>query len=129
MRFYKSQRYSARFLGGDSCYLIKKGNEVIASVIVSTVEPMSEQCLLHALVVDVKYRHQGLANLLVKCCLQRHADLVCFCQPKLTQLYIMLGFTLLSKQDIDTKLCGHLLARFRRYQIKQPALEALISSG
>lgn len=126
LRFYKSQRYSARFLGGDSCYLIKRDNKIIAAVIVSTIESTSQQCLLHALVVDSQHRHQGLASILIKHCQSKHAEIVCFCQPDLSRLYTLLGFTMLSKQQLFITLNTHLIERFRRYQLKKPSLNALV---
>lgn len=35
LRFYKENNYSARFIGFDSCYLIKAQDKIIASVIIS----------------------------------------------------------------------------------------------
>ena len=129
LRFYKSQRYSARFLGGDHCYLIKKQDVIIASVIVSTIQSNNRQCFLHALVVEKAFQHQGLASLLIQHCQTMHCPIVCFCLPQLSVLYTHYDFKLLSSKAINSLLCADLLQRFKRYQAKQSELVALIYIG
>ena len=51
LRFYKDNHYSARFIGYDSCYLIKENDNIIASVIISLanewqqIKPAAEDIL------------------------------------------------------------------------------------
>lgn len=126
LRFYKSQQYSARFIGFDRCYIMRQDDTIFASVIVSAAEPSSEQYLLHALVSDKHYRGRGLASSLIKHCLSQNTQLVCFCQPSLTTLYTQHGFKQLSENDVELKLNTHLQMRFSQYRNKYSALEALI---
>ncbi len=123
LRFYKAQHYAARFLGFDNCYLIKKDDEIIASVIVSGLIASSSVAFLHALVVDNQHRHQGAATQLLRHALSLHAPLICFAQPALRPLYLSVNMKLMSADNISANLPEHLLTRFNAYQNTQPTLE------
>ena len=127
-RFYKSQRYSAGFLGDDRCFLVRESNvnnaPIIAAVIVSycTTSPF-----LHALVVDIKHQKQGLATALIKHCQQHFDSLVCFCEPKLASLYLANQFQLLTDFQLSNHLPEQLTSRFQSYRQHTQSLLALSS--
>ncbi|QBY05675.1 N-acetyltransferase [Thalassotalea sp. HSM 43] len=115
-RFYKTQCYSAGFLGDDVCYLLKDDTEqIIASVLVSFA---SSTPFLHGLVVASHYQHRGIANRLLQHCRAHHQHLICFAVTRLKALYLQNGFRQLNTADIDAKL----LARYKAYQAKQVTL-------
>lgn len=100
-RFYKQQRYSARFLGDDVTYLVRDNQDIIASVIISFKD---SHPFLHALVVAECWQHQGLATkLLIEC--QKHCPrLICFCAPELSPFYTKNGFAVVSLIDLPEEL-------------------------
>ncbi|NMP17910.1 GNAT family N-acetyltransferase [Thalassotalea sp. Y01] len=115
-RFYKTQRYSAGFLGDDVCYLLKDESEqIIASVLVSFA---GSTPFLHGLVVASHYQHRGIANRLLQHCRAHHQPLTCFAVTSLKALYQQNGFHQLNTADVDVKL----LARYKAYQAKQATL-------
>ncbi|OUS33043.1 hypothetical protein A9Q98_00040 [Thalassotalea sp. 42_200_T64] len=122
-RFYKSNHYSARFIGDDVCYFIQNDNtaeqELIACVIISYQQSTP---FLHALVVNKDYRSKGLATSLVSHCQQQFQQITCFVELPLTKWYLQQGFELTYKQQLATKLASRLLA----YQQKSPFLQSLI---
>ncbi len=122
LRFYKAQHYSARFIGLDSCYVIKKDQHIIASVIISKIQPSNKQNLLHALVVAQAYRGQGLASHLLQYITQQSANLVCFAKAELAPLYSKHGFTALAANQANSVLSSELFKRYQKYQTKQPTL-------
>ena len=81
--FYKQQHYSAGFIGYDRTYLIKQQQQIIASVILSRITVDNPHELLHALVVDKVFQHQGLASRLLRYVKQNHATFSCFANAKL----------------------------------------------
>jgi GNAT superfamily N-acetyltransferase len=132
LRFYKANNYSARFIGFDKCYLIKKNQVIIASVIVSkarldqqeSAERNSKsQYFLHALVVAPTYQKQGLATQLVKHSLTLHSSLVCFSDASLAPLYLKQGFKALSDSLVKNNLTIELFKRFQQYSKHQSGLK------
>jgi GNAT superfamily N-acetyltransferase len=132
LRFYKVNNYSARFIGFDKCYLIKKNQVIIASVIVSkarldqqeSAERNSKsQYFLHALVVAPTYQKQGLATQLVKHSLTLHSSLVCFSDASLAPLYLKQGFKALSDSLVKNNLTIELFKRFQQYSKHQSGLK------
>ncbi|TRX56314.1 GNAT family N-acetyltransferase [Thalassomonas sp. M1454] len=83
-RFYKNNNYSASFMGNDTCYLMKLNDEIIAAVVISNIDDCN---FLHALVVNNKYQHKGLASQLLKHSLVKHSTLYCFADRSLNPLY------------------------------------------
>lgn len=132
LRFYKANNYSARFIGFDKCYLIKKNQVIIASVIVSkarldqqeSAERNSKsQYFLDALVVAPTYQKQGLATQLVKHSLTLHSSLVCFSDASLAPLYLKQGFKALSDSLVKNNLTIELFKRFQQYSKHQSGLK------
>jgi hypothetical protein len=129
--FYKSQRYSAKFMGGDTSYFIKNltTDNIIASVIISKISPDHQQCFLHALVVDHHYQKQGLATALLKYVVPLHLPLVSFAKKNLSHLYQHAGMTLINTEQIDEKLSNELATRYYLYLKKQKNLTAFIGQN
>ncbi len=121
LRFYKSQRYVASFLGYDFSYFIQQDDKVVACVIVSQLSKDHPQYFMHGLVVDIKYQQKGLAAQLIKHC-QQHAPLVCFVSSKLTSLYLNNNFKIASCDHLTEQLS----IRFNAYRKKQPELKIFI---
>jgi len=123
LRFYKAQHYSARFLGFDRCYFIKINDDIIASVMVSYIIENSEISLLHALVVNQTWQHQGLASQLISHVTKIHPSIVCFADEKLTNLYIKNQMVSIEENQFKHSLPEHLFVRFKSYQQKLPQLK------
>lgn len=131
LRFYKTNHYSARFIGFDNCYLIKNNEEIIASVIISRCDVDREsivnlanksQYFLHALVVAPAYRGAGLASMLIQSVLPRYHPLVCFAQDSLSTLYLKQGFSALESTHIKQVLLPALFNRYCQYLSKESSL-------
>jgi len=129
LRFYKSQHYSARFIGLDYCYLVKKDEKIIASVMVSQITTDNSQYFLHALVVDKNHQKQGIATKLVNHVNQTHQPVVCFAQPELSRFYHQCKMPELAIHLLTSQLNEHLSLRFQQYQKKQSDLKVFISLG
>ncbi|MEW6990922.1 GNAT family N-acetyltransferase [Colwelliaceae bacterium 6441] len=128
LRFYKSQHYSASFLGIDHCYYIQDKNEVVASVIISKIEQNSHYSFLHALVVKSAYQHRGLATKMLTFVQECHRPIVCFAHVEMTELYTKKAKMIkLKEQDVITELPKHLKGRLISYKKKQPQLQVFIS--
>jgi len=127
LRFYKNQRYSARFIGLDQCYLLFIDKAIIGSVIISQISANHRQYFLHALVIDQYYRKQGLAKILLNYVQSRYQPLVCFADESLSPLYLANGFDKLCPAEINTKLTEQLSIRFARYLKKQLRLKVFIN--
>lgn len=135
LRFYKNNRYSAKFIGGDRCYLIKADNTIVASVIVSSGQSEQHdsdktpvQYLLHALLIAPAYQKQGLASSLLKHALNEQPALVCFAKTTISQLYLNNGFSSVSQTFIKQHLQPEFLKRFRQYTKQQPELTVFSSA-
>ena len=118
LRFYKSQRYSASFIGLDQCYLVKINQDIIAAAIVSQLKPDNQQYFLHALVVQTSYQKQGIASQLLTYILQKQPRLICFASPKVSSFYKKANW----QQTTINQLNPALQTRFLRYQKTQPQL-------
>ncbi|AAZ25550.1 MULTISPECIES: GNAT family N-acetyltransferase [Colwellia] len=147
LRFYKDNHYSARFIGFDNCYLIKMGDNIIASVIISQgnksqqIDTATEvtstdifqdlsqdkpQYLLHALLVSPDYQKQGYAVQLLKHTITHHQPLICFAHTSLSKLYLENGFTLIADDLLCKFLNPALYNRFQLYLKHKPELKAFI---
>ena len=147
LRFYRDNHYSARFIGFDSCYLIKVNDNIIASVIISqgnksqqidtaseltstdTSQELSQnkpQYLLHALLVAPDYQKLGYAQHLLKYAITHHQPLVCFVQASLKNLYLNNGFTLITDDLLNKRLTLGLFNRFQQYSKNKPELKVFI---
>ncbi|WP_448248692.1 GNAT family N-acetyltransferase [Thalassotalea agariperforans] len=113
-RFYKSQHYSASFIGFDSTYIVLDNEQIIASAIVSYSTSDNNQALLHALVVAKLYQKQGIATELINIIKQqhchnyreKHSTIVCFADDKLSQFYQRMSFKVVSsKSKSDNTQC------------------------
>ena len=114
-RFYKSQQYSAKFMGLDHCFIIEYKCEIVASVIISQLNQQNQQYFLHALVVNSCYQKQGFASKLLKYAtdeistVHKPALIVCFCDANLIFLYQKCGFKLLSENALNQILHSRFL--------------------
>ena len=126
LRFYKSQQYSARFIGLDKCYLVKNDGNIIASVIISKIHPDNQQYFLHALVVDKHFRQQGIAHELLAKVMANYRPMVCFCQSSLRFFYQECGWQLVSLTQLDRQLTEYISIRFHRYQKNGAELEVFL---
>jgi len=114
MRFYKQQHYSAGLLGFDNVYIIKCEEVIIAAVIVSALEQDNPQLFLHGLVVDDKFRQQGLAGRLLKHIRSIHSSqpVICFASVELSEFYHKNGFKLSQVKQLFPPL----LSRYLQYK-------------
>ncbi|GAA0819849.1 hypothetical protein GCM10009111_24450 [Colwellia asteriadis] len=126
LRFYKSQQYSARFIGLDQAYLIKSENVIIACVIISQLTPTNEQYFLHGLVVAKSHQRQGIARLLLQHVQNSHQPLVCFTQPILAPLYLSENMIQVSEKSVELKLSPAVYTRYQTYLKTQSCLVALV---
>ena len=127
LRFYKSQNYSASFLGYDQCYFICDKQIIIAAMIVSKIAAKHQHYFLHALVVDNQYQRQGLASQLLRHALQITQPLICFANESLSSFYMQNNMLKLTHDQIVKKLPEHLFLRFERYRKKQLQLKVFMS--
>lgn len=123
-RFYKSQHYSASFVGFDTSYQVLNEDKIIASAIISYQTKENQQALLHALVVDKNYRNIGIAKQLISHICKQHNHIVCFCSLELIKLYQQFNFNLCSENDLSTMN----KFRFLTYQQKNKLLALSYSS-
>lgn len=117
-RFYKSERYSACFIGYDQSFIIKERGEIIASVIVSARFENFESFFLHGLVVTKQYRNKGIAHAMLNYISEFFTPLYCFCEQALCRVYLSANF----KQINEHALPNDLQQSYCRYKIKQPTL-------
>ncbi len=135
MRFYKTQRYPASYIGQDQCYFIKTNNEIVACTMVSAGQENGEFWLLHALVTKKVYRGKGLARSLLSSItteiedlsLSAHSPLtykkiICFADTKLEPLYTASGFSLHNTPVDIQQLPDEFQQRLSRYRTKQSDL-------
>ncbi|MDO6446841.1 GNAT family N-acetyltransferase [Colwellia sp. 1_MG-2023] len=128
LRFYKAQQYSASYIGYDQGYYVKKNHTIVAAVMVSKIAEHHQHYFLHALVVDNKFQHQGIASLLLNHANERHQPLVCFANAPLEAFYTKNNFVKLLPSAFETKLPPHLYLRFIAYKKKQSQLQVFIST-
>ena len=131
LRFYKSQRYCASFMGGDKSYFIKSTttDDIIASVIISKIRPDHHQWFLHAVVVVHRYQKQGLATALIKYVATLYSPLVCFAKANLSNLYQQAGMKIINPEHINEQLSTELASRYYLYIKKQKYLTVFIKSS
>ncbi|MEH6597573.1 MAG: GNAT family N-acetyltransferase [Colwellia polaris] len=128
LRFYKSQQYSARFIGQDHCYIIKVDNKIIASALISAGQENSNSWLLHALVIDKSMRGNKLASFLIRAIInnrfhnQALVKVICFADEKLQQLYIKNNFIKYNETKQIATLPDEFQQRLKRYQMKNKNL-------
>lgn len=128
LRFYKSQQYSARFIGQDHCYVVKVDNEIIASALISAGQENSDFWLLHALVIDKSMRGKKLASLLIQAIIsnsfhnQGLFKVICFADEKLQQLYMKNNFMKYNEINQMATLPDEFQQRLKRYQMKNKNL-------
>ena len=134
MRFYKSQQYSARFIGKDHCYIVKLNNKIVASVILSAGQVCGDYWLLHGLVIDKVMRGKKIASVILQAIINsehlgdKFKKIICFADVALQGLYKKnLFVTYNSTAEIKT-LPQELKQRFKRYQSKQPNLHCYLYS-
>lgn len=121
-RFYKSNRYSAGFMGDDLCFFITEkmpsapentplnpnlNRVIIACVIVSY---QYDTPFLHALVVSEKFRNKGLASKLIRHCTALLQNVYCFSTPKHLTLYEQHGFDLINEEQLPLLLKSKYIA-------------------
>lgn len=135
LRFYKSQHYSAKFIGQDNSYFIKENNNIFACLILSNGKNNNEMALLHALVVDKAYHRQGYASLLLKNAVTSYREkynympVVCFADSVLTPFYLMNGFSLFDFEKLSGELPLEFKQRFLSYKKKQHTLCCFINNN
>ncbi|GLX80150.1 hypothetical protein tinsulaeT_34900 [Thalassotalea insulae] len=122
LRFYRSQHYSARYLGHDQVYMIKQQQTIIAAAMVSQIQADSPVYFLHAVVVNSHYQKQGLASALLLEIDKAQQSLLCFAKISLAPLYQKIAMTHQPSKQIQ-QLPTHLQQRYYSYLIKQPALK------
>ncbi|TLU64145.1 GNAT family N-acetyltransferase [Thalassotalea litorea] len=113
-RFYKQQRYSARFLGDDATYLVRDNQDIIASVIISFKDSHS---FLHALVVDNNHRGQGIAQSLLAKAAEQHPQLYCFCGNELMSFYQKQHFAVIEGSLLPDELRQRYLAYRKKHEL------------
>lgn len=145
MRFYKTQRYAASYIGQDQCYFIKVNNEIIACVMVSAGQESGEFWLLHALVTEKAYRGKGLASILLRfimaeskvelqqitpgntvdkneSSLPTYSKIICFADKVLQLLYISNKFINYNAVEDIAQLPHEFQQRLSRYREKHSNL-------
>lgn len=116
LRFYKQERYSARFIGHDTCFIFtNKQSLIIASVIVSTID---NENFLHALVTQKDKQGIGIGSQLLKHCKANYDHLMCFADTELSAFYDSHDFHRSDKSSLNEAL----LKRWLSYQKKNPHL-------
>ena len=125
-RFYKSQHYSASFIGLDHCYIVKCDEAIIACVIISSITEQYD--FLHALVVDKRFHRQKLASKLLTHTQSLHHPIACFANNLLSTLYTNNGYSPLSCDKCSSFLPEEIYQRYRHYRKKQLNLKVFIST-
>lgn len=134
MRFYKTQRYAASYIGQDQCYFIKVNNEIIACVMVSTGQENGECWLLHALVVNKAYQGRGIASQLLQAiyaekCEQKQAQyrqILCFAENSLSTFYYANQFANYNAEHDIAQLPKEFKHRYISYCKKQKGLQCFL---
>ena len=113
-RFYKQQQYPGSFMGNDTCYIAMHDGQLIGCAIVSELEGVR---FLHALVIEVTYRNQGIASRLLKM-LSKHPPIICFADISLSHLYLSNNFKQISMESLPLPLAK----RYSSYKQKKSDL-------
>ncbi len=133
-RFYKTQGYSASFIGHDQCYVVKENNLIIAAAIISAGKTKSNFYLLHALVTDKSYRGNNIASSIINTICNetnellqiRYDNTICFADTSLRRFYQKNNFSICDEQSIK-QLPAEFQNRLSRYRIKQKNLQCFIN--
>lgn len=136
MRFYKTQRYAASFIGQDQCYLVKHNSLIIASAIVSAGQEAGEFWLLHGLVTNKALRGKNIASLILQKIISvkneqaqaRYEKIICFADKSLQQFYQINHFVSFNTSNNIAQLPVEFRQRFVRYQEKNQDLYCFIYS-
>ena len=134
MRFYKSQQYSASFIGHDHCYIVKFDNKIVASVILSAGQACGDYWLLHGLVIDKVMRGKKIASVILQAIINsehlgsKFKKIICFADVALQGLYNKNLFVTYNSNDEIETLPQELKQRLKRYQSKQPNLHCYLYS-
>ena len=134
MRFYKTQRYSASYIGQDQCYLVKCDNFIIASAIVSAGQGNGDFWLLHGLVVDIQQRGKSIASLILQTIIAevkeskqvKFAQIICFADHALRPLYQSNQFISYNTSKNLAQLPLEFKQRLLGYREKQQSLHCFI---
>ena len=124
MRFYKTQRYAASYIGQDQCYIVKHNSLIIASAIVSAGQESGEFWLLHGLVTSKAMRGKNIASLVLNKIVSvkneqaqaRYAKIVCFADKSLQPFYQANHFVSYNTSNNIAQLPVEFRQRFVRYQ-------------
>ncbi|ASP47383.1 GNAT family N-acetyltransferase [Cognaticolwellia beringensis] len=136
LRFYKTQRYSARFIGQDHCYIVKINNHIIASAMISGGQVSDNFWLLHALVTVKAEQGKSIASLILQTIINdehenenaRYENIICFIDSELQQFYIKNNFSKYNTKDEIASLPVEFKQRLIRYREKQHNLHCYLYS-
>tara|TARA_R110000787_G_scaffold269764_2_gene376650 strand:- start:291 stop:776 length:486 start_codon:yes stop_codon:yes gene_type:complete len=137
MRFYKNQRYSASFIGQDQCYIVKRGDFIIASAIVSAGQGSDDCWLLHGLVTNKDQRGENIASLLLQTIFSeqnalkqaRYQQIVCFADIALQPFYQKNHFISYNSSKNIAQLPLEFKERLLGYRAKQQSLHCFLYSA
>lgn len=128
--FYKTNKYSASFMGYDTSYIALADNRIIACVILSYISKNNNQALLHALYVENNYRIQGIAKELVSYAKREHKSVACFALNTTSDFYYTLNFNQIQKDMTDLTTTGLLstinIEKYVQYKKHIPNLSAFV---
>jgi len=130
MRFYKSQRYTASYIGHDQCYIVRHDNFIIASAIVSSGKAVGDIWLLHGLVINETLRGNNIASLILQKIVSRkneqahvmYEEIICFADISLQFFYQKNNFISFDTNNDLAKLPFELQQRFMSYRAKNKKL-------
>lgn len=140
-RFYRNQRYGARYIGQDQCYLVKINNIIVACAIISSGQENGHFWLLHGLVTDKAHRHKGIAGLLLrtimsereatqnKISLAAYPKIICFADNALSSFYLKNYFIRYNHCHEIALLPFEFKQRLTRYREKQTNLHCFLYSA
>lgn len=134
MRFYNTEHYPASYIGQDHCYIVKAGNVIIASAIVSAGQESSNFWLLHALVTSKAHRRRNIASFILQTIVSeknsqakfRYEKLICFADIALQEFYLTNHFINYNIRNDIAKLPEEFRQRLTRYRVKQRDLQCFI---
>ncbi|MGB1261727.1 MAG: GNAT family N-acetyltransferase [Cognaticolwellia sp.] len=134
MRFYKAQHYTASYIGQDHGYIVKCGEDIIASAIISAGQEKGSYWLLHGLVTDMAHRGNGIASLILQAIFSeknplsqaKFTKIICFAEPKLQPLYLSNHFITYNTENEIAQLPHEFKQRFKRYREKHKSLTCFL---
>jgi GNAT superfamily N-acetyltransferase len=133
-RFYKTQRYSASYIGQDHCYLVKNQSIIIASAIISAGQENGDYWLLHGLVTDQEYRGLKIASSIIRKIIDQgnhtqdkgYTNIICFADSELRPFYLANRFISYNAINELNKLPLEFKQRLVRYQEKHKNLQCFL---